>query len=54
MKDALPTQFLDVKHCFADLLTTAQMDALIEISKVVSQHLAEHHSIDKLDKATVR
>ena len=42
--DALPTQFLDVKHCFADLLSDEQMDSLIEISKVVSQHLAQHHS----------
>ena len=44
MKNALPAQFVDVKHCFADLLTSAQLDALIEISKVVSHHLAEHHS----------
>lgn len=50
MKNALPTQFIDVKHCFADLLTSEQMDALIEISKVVSKHLADHHSHEKIDK----
>lgn len=44
MKDALPAQFLDVKHCIADHLSIKQMDALIEISKVVSKHLAEHYS----------
>ena len=49
IKDALPTQFLDVKHCFADLLTTEQMDTLIEISKVVSKHLAEHHVNEKVN-----
>lgn len=47
MKDALPAQFLDVKHCFADLLTNEQLNALIEISKVVSLHLAEHHTIER-------
>jgi len=43
MKEALPIQFQDVKHCFADLLSTAQLDALIEISQIVSKHLAEEH-----------
>ena len=44
MKQALPMQFQDVKHCFADLLSPAQLDALIEISHIVSKHLAEEHS----------
>jgi len=46
MRQALPMQFKDVKHCFADLLSPAQLDALIEISQVVSRHLNEEHSID--------
>jgi len=46
MKEALPIQFQDVKHCFADLLSLAQLDALIEISQIVSKHLAEKHSAD--------
>ena len=46
MKEALPIQFQDVKHCFADLLSPAQLDALIEISQIVSKHLAEKHSAD--------
>ena len=44
MKQALPIQFQDVKHCFADILSSAQLDALIEISHIVSKHLAEEHS----------
>ncbi len=46
MKEALPIQFQDVKHCFADLLSPAQLDALIEISQIVSKHLAEKHLAD--------
>ncbi len=45
MKQALPMQFRDVKHCFADLLSSAQLDSLIEISQIVSKHLAEEHSV---------
>jgi DNA-binding MarR family transcriptional regulator len=43
MKKALPIQYKDIKHCFADLLTPAQLDALIEISIVISNHLEKHH-----------
>ena len=46
MREALPIQFQDVKHCFADLLSPAQLDALIEISQIVSKHLAEEHSTE--------
>lgn len=42
MKQALPIQYRDIKHCFADLLTPAQLDALIEISIVISDHLEKH------------
>jgi len=45
IKQALPMQFQDVKHCFADLLTPALLDALIEISQIVSKHLADEHSV---------
>jgi DNA-binding MarR family transcriptional regulator len=44
MRRALPMQFQDVKHCFADLLSERHLDALIEISQIVTQHLAEEHS----------
>lgn len=45
MEKALPSHFEDVKHCFAGLLTSAQLELLIEISKVVSIHLQEEHSV---------
>jgi DNA-binding MarR family transcriptional regulator len=36
-----------VRHCFVDLLTPAQLDALAEIGALVSGHLAaEHRSAD--------
>jgi len=53
MKQALPIQFKDVKHCFADLLTQGQLDALIEISQVVSEHLAEEHSLELAHQSLV-
>lgn len=43
LKKSLPNHFQDVKHCFADLLTATQLDTLIEISNVVTKHLAEEH-----------
>ena len=43
LKKALPNHFEDVKHCFADLLTAAQLDTLIEISSIVTKHLAVEH-----------
>jgi DNA-binding MarR family transcriptional regulator len=46
MKEALPIQFRDVKHCFADLLSPAQLDALIDISQIVSKHLVEEHTLN--------
>lgn len=45
LKKALPNHFLDVKHCFADLLTPAQMDTLIDISKIVTAHLHDEHGV---------
>ena len=53
MKEALPIQFQDVKHCFADLLSSAQLDALIEISQIVSKHLAEEHSTESAKHSLV-
>ncbi len=43
VRQALPGHFERVKHCFGDLLTTAKLDTLIEISEVVTKHLAEEH-----------
>lgn len=55
MKQALPIQYKDIKHCFADLLSPAQLDALIEISNVISDHLEKHHTENQtnaIDKAS--
>ena len=51
MKQALPIQFKDVKHCFADLLSPAQLDALIEISQIVTTHLTTEHLMDLPNKS---
>ena len=51
LKKALPNHFEDVKHCFADLLTAAQLDTLIEISSIVTKHLATEHFADESQSA---
>ena len=51
LKKALPNHFEDVKHCFADLLTAAQLDTLIEISSIVTKHLATEHFAEESQSA---
>ena len=41
---ALPLQELEVKHCFGDILSEAQLNSLIEISDVICKHLKEEHN----------
>ena len=41
---ALPLQELEVKHCFGDILSEAQLNSLVEISDVISKHLKEEHN----------
>jgi len=40
---ALPLQELEVKHCFGDILSEAQLNSLVEISDVICNHLKEEH-----------
>lgn len=40
---AFPLQELEIKHCFGDILTDAQLNSLIEISGVICKHLEEEH-----------
>jgi DNA-binding MarR family transcriptional regulator len=40
---AAPSHVEAVRHCFVDLLTPAQLDALAEISETVTDHLAAEH-----------
>lgn len=44
---AVPLQSLEINHCFSEILTKSQMQALIEISKVISDHLEEHHPVNQ-------
>lgn len=40
---AAPLHLEAVRHCFADLLTPEQLDALAEISAVICRHLVDEH-----------
>ncbi len=40
-----------VRHCFIDLLTPEQLDALIEITETVTAHLADEHGDDHVSPA---
>ena len=44
---AIPLQSQEINHCFSQVLTQAQMKSLIEISEVISQHMKEHHPLNK-------
>ena len=44
---AIPLQSKEINHCFSEVLTQAQMKSLIEISEVISNHMKEHHPINK-------
>ena len=57
-ESAIPLQSKEINHCFSDVLTQAQMKALIEISEAISKHMKEHHPLNKKenthDKVTQR
>ena len=42
---AIPLQSKEINHCFSEVLTQAQMKALIEISEAISNHMKENHVI---------
>jgi DNA-binding MarR family transcriptional regulator len=44
---AIPLQSKEINHCFSDVLTQAQLKALIEISEAISNHMKEHHPLNK-------
>lgn len=44
IETAAPVHLEDVRHCFADILTPAQLDALAEITETVTGHLAAEHA----------
>ena len=44
---AIPLQSKEINHCFSDVLTQAQLKSLIEISEAISNHMKEHHPLNK-------
>jgi DNA-binding MarR family transcriptional regulator len=44
---AIPLQSKEINHCFSEVLTQAQMRSLIEISEAISNHMKEHHPLNK-------
>jgi DNA-binding MarR family transcriptional regulator len=44
---AIPLQSEEINHCFSNILTKSQMQSLIEISQVISDHLEEHHPVSQ-------
>lgn len=44
---AIPLQSKEINHCFSEVLTQDQMRALIEISEAISNHMKEHHPLNK-------
>ena len=44
---AIPLQSREINHCFSEVLTQAQMKALIEISEAISNHMKKNHPLNK-------
>lgn len=44
---AIPLQSIEINHCFSEVLTQAQMKAIIEISEAISNHMQENHPLNK-------
>ncbi|CAB4542624.1 unannotated protein [freshwater metagenome] len=44
---AVPLQSLEINHCFSQVLTSKQKEALIEISEAISAHMRENHPLNK-------
>lgn len=44
---AIPLQSEEINHCFSEVLSTKQKEALIEISEIISAHMKEKHPLKK-------
>ena len=44
---AVPLQSVEINHCFSDVLTSRQKEALIEISEAIADHMKDNHPINK-------
>jgi DNA-binding MarR family transcriptional regulator len=49
-QSAIPLQSQEINHCFSEVLTKKQMEALIEISEAISTHMKESHPLNKKEK----
>ena len=47
---AIPLQSQEINHCFSEVLTKKQLEALIEISEAISIHMRENHPINRKEK----
>lgn len=47
ISDAIPLQSIEVNHCFSDILSISQKQALIEISQVICNHLETLHPVSQ-------
>ena len=46
-ESAIPLQSKEINHCFSEVLTQSQMKSLIEISEAISNHMKQHHPLNK-------
>ena len=46
-ESAISLQSKEINHCFSEVLTQDQMNALIEISEVISKHMKDNHPLNK-------
>ena len=44
---AVPLQSVEINHCFSNVLTSKQKEALIEISEAIANHMKDNHPINK-------
>lgn len=49
IRSATPGHLATVRHCFADVLTPQQLDAMIDISHAIVDHLDTVHNVDSAD-----
>lgn len=45
IRGAAPQHLADVQHCFADVLSRQQLEALIGISDAINEHLEHEHGL---------
>ena len=46
-ESAIPLQSKEINHCFSEILSKQQKEALIEISDAIAAHMRENHPINR-------